>query len=389
MLEVQLSDLCDIRSGGTPARGRRDYYGGSIPWAKIGDLNAGSEVSETEEHLSESGLKAIRGRLFPPGTLLFAIYGSMGKMAFAGCELATNQAILGIQPLANDRIDLRYLYHYLSCRFDEFQDAGRGVTQKNLSATFLRELKIPLPGIQVQRRIAAILDKADDIRRKREEALSLADEFLKSAFLEMFGDPVKNPKGWELVAIGDVCERVTVGIVVKPASYYVSQGVPALRSLNVKEGHIDQENLVYFTEADNKTKLHKTRIWQGDVVVVRSGQPGKAAIVPIDLDGANAIDILITTPRKKLISSPYLCSILNSPAGRRLVLAEERGQIQKHLNVKSLKEAKIPLPPLNEVEKFTEIFEQVEMSKKALELASIEAQNLASSLYQRAFRGEL
>lgn len=202
--EVELARVCDIRSGGTPPRSKKEYFGGSIPWAKIGDLESSECVVETEEYISEAGLRAIRGRKFPAGTLLFAIYGSMGKMAFAGTDLSTNQAILAIQPLADNQIDLRYLFHYLNRRVVDLQADGRGVTQKNLSATYLRSLKVPLPPLKEQHWIAAILDKADAILRKHEQALALADDLLKSAFLEMFGDPTTNTKHFPTIVLGDL-----------------------------------------------------------------------------------------------------------------------------------------------------------------------------------------
>lgn len=95
---VALGEVAEIRSGGTPSRSKSEYYGGEIPWAKIADIEASDgPLTRTEETITDAGLKAIRGRLFPAGTLLFAIYGSIGKMAFAGRDVSTNQAILGIQ----------------------------------------------------------------------------------------------------------------------------------------------------------------------------------------------------------------------------------------------------------------------------------------------------
>lgn len=103
-LSYSLGDLCDIQSGGTPSRAGSGLFGGDIPWAKISDLEASDgTLTQTEESITERGLEAIRGRLFPEGTLLFAIYGSIGKMAFAGCETSCNQAILGSKLI--DQID--------------------------------------------------------------------------------------------------------------------------------------------------------------------------------------------------------------------------------------------------------------------------------------------
>ncbi len=383
---IPLGELVTIRGGGTPSRGKKEFWDGPIPWATVKDFKTTS-LSSTLESITEEGVKNSATNIVPAGSIVVPTRMAVGKAAINTIDLAINQDLKALLP--KGEIDTRFLLHFLLSKSDFLEGQAQGATVKGIKLDLLKSLPFPELSLNEQRRIAAILDKADAIRRKREQALDLADEFLKSVFLEMFGDPVTNPKGWDIVEIGDICERVTVGIVVKPASYYVSQGIPALRSLNVREDRIDLANLVFFSEKDNETKLQKTRIWQGDVVVVRSGQPGKAAIVPADLDGANAIDILITTPDRTRISSEYLCAFLNSPAGRRLVLAEERGQIQKHLNVKSLKQAKIPLPPLSEIEKFSTILQRVRENKNKLAIASIEAEKLFASASQRAFSGEL
>jgi type I restriction enzyme S subunit len=165
---------------------------------------ANSTLDRTEESITPEGLRAIRGRLFPEGTLLLAMYGSVGKVAVAGIELATNQAILGIRALDGAVLDTLYLRRWLTSIQPKLVRDARGVTQQNISATMVRDLRITLPPLADQRRIAAVLNNADAIRRKRRESIKLLDEFLRSAFLKMFGDPVRNEKGWQKGSIGDV-----------------------------------------------------------------------------------------------------------------------------------------------------------------------------------------
>jgi type I restriction enzyme S subunit len=185
---------------------------------------------------------------------------------------------------------------------------------------------VPLPSLAEQRRIAEVLDRAEALRAKRRAALVQLDSLIQSLFLDLFGDPVSNPKDWSTVPFGEICERVTVGIVVQPASYYVSEGVPALRSLNIKPGKIVLQDLVYFSNANNETKLNKTKLKAGDIVLVRSGQPGTAAVVPRELDGVNAIDLLIATPSRKLGDATFLCAFFNSAGGVTLCC---RGSVDK------------------------------------------------------------
>ncbi len=158
MRTARLGDLCEIQSGGTPRREEPRYYGGTIPWAKIGDLEVGDAVVvSTEERITEEGLAAIRGRLFPAGTVLLAMYGSVGKVAVAGTAMATNQAILGIRVMEPDTLSSEYVRRWLESIRGQLVLHARGVTQQNISATLVRDLHIPLPSPVEQRRIAAVL----------------------------------------------------------------------------------------------------------------------------------------------------------------------------------------------------------------------------------------
>ena len=199
---LPLGKICILHSGGTPRRSNNKYYGGNIPWAKIADLDTENGiVVDTEEYITVEGLQAINNRIFPKGSILLAMYGSIGKLAIAGRDISCNQAILGIQIKDKEHLDINYLRLWLTSIRATLEFQGRGVTQQNISKSIVEKLEIPLPPLEEQRRIAAILDKADGVRRKRKEAIRLTEELLKSTFLEMFGDPVTNPKGWEIVRV--------------------------------------------------------------------------------------------------------------------------------------------------------------------------------------------
>jgi type I restriction enzyme S subunit len=309
-------------------------------------------------------------------------------MEFDGATASTGFCVL--RPRAS-RLDGRYLYQWVKSPgfVGDMVRKATGASYPAVSDRIVWESKLPLPPLPEQRRIAEILDKADALRAKRRAALAQLDTLTQSIFLDIFGDPISNPRGWPTVRFEQLCERVTVGIVVQPASYYVSEGVPALRSLNIRPGKIVLDDLVYFSKSDNDTKLAKTKLRAGDVVLVRSGQPGTAAVVPPELDGVNAIDILIATPDQQLTNPTFLCEFFNSAGGRDLVLSRQRGQVQKHLNVGSLNQAILPLPSIDLQCEFAARVAAVERYREA-ELASSTALDaLFASLQHRAFRSEL
>ena len=288
-------------------------------------------------------------------------------------------------------VDPHYFGHYFktSSYRRVVSQLASGANIKNLKNEHLDNLLIPLPPLPEQKRIAGILDAADALRAKRREALAQLDTLIQSTFLDMFGDPVINPMGWEMVNGGRVSRRLTVGIVVKPASYYQPTGVPAIRSLNVRTNKIEIASLVYVSAENNEGRLKKTRVWKDDVLLVRSGQPGTAAVVPAELDGVNAIDILILTPDQHVAHPVYLSNYFNSAGGKRMVLGAQRGQIQKHLNVGSLRSAPIPLPPLDLQCRFAAIVESVEHQKASQRAHLAEVNTLFAALQSRAFRGDL
>jgi type I restriction enzyme S subunit len=333
-------------------------------------------------------------RIRPGDVVIAASSGSLDVVGKAARAMKPFEGAFGafckvLRP--SEKVDSGYFAHFFKTRAyrQRISSLAAGANINNLKNEHLDDLEIPLPPLTEQKRIAAILDAADDLRTKRRESLAQLDTLLQSTFLDLFGDPVTNPKGWKVCDADDIATRITVGVVVKPASYYVPNGVPALRSLNVRENRISTDDLVYFSNKDNEKNLQKSRIWAGDILLVRSGKPGTAAVVPEELDGSNAIDILIFSPNREMIDPSYLCYYFNSSGGRRMALGEQRGQIQQHLNVGSLKKASIPVPPLKQQEKFSNFVAETERQRDRLTSQLEKLDTLFASLQSRAFRGEL
>ena len=154
------------------------------------------------------------------------------------------------------------------------------------------------------------------------------------------------PEKWETRQCSDLCERIMVGIVIRPAQYYVSHGIPAFRSANVREDGITDTDLVFISEASNAL-LSKSQTRKGDVLTVRTGYPGTSAVVRPTHAGCNCIDILITRPTEKL-NSDWLAIWINSSFGKEQVLRNQGGLAQKHFNVGDMRNLVVALPPVPE-----------------------------------------
>lgn len=363
---VRLDEICDIRSGGTPSRAKSSYYGGSIPWAKISDIERSNGfLTNTDETLTESGLAAIRGRVFEAGTLLFAIYGSIGKMAFAGRALTSNQAILGLSFRNQQRCYPRYVYHWLLANNDRFLSDGQGIAQKNLSAGYLRELKVPLPALDEQKRIAAILDKADALRSKRKRVSGLLDGLTQSIFMEMFGDPVSNPKRLRKAALGEIIKvKSGEGLVSKDMA---SGGVYAVYGGNGINGRHDE-----FMFDEPKIVIGRVGVYCGAVHITEQ----KSWIT----DNA-----LYVSDTKREMSQAYLATALrmanfNQYAGR---------AAQPLISGSRIYPIEILIPDISAQMCFARALEH--QAKVTLDFESAERQTdrLFSSLQHRAFTGQL
>ena len=367
---------------------------GSFDYIDLSSVDKGTKsISSTERYECSDAPSRARQLVETDDVLVATVRPNLNGVALVngahhGMTASTGYCVLRPD---KDKLDSRFLFHWVKTDVfvQRMVDVAAGANYPAVSDAKVKASKIPLPPLAEQKRIARILDAADALRAKRREALAQLDTLLQSTFLDMFGDPVTNPMGWEMANGGRVSRRLTVGIVVKPASYYQPTGVPAIRSLNVRANKIEIASLVYVSAENNEGRLKKTRVWKDDVLLVRSGQPGTAAVVPAELDGVNAIDILILTPDKHVAHPVYLSNYFNSAGGKRMVLGAQRGQIQKHLNVGSLRSASIPLPPLGLQRRFAAIVDSIDRQKARQRAHLAELDTLFASLQSRAFRGDL
>ena len=259
--------------------------------------------------------------------------------------------------------DMRWLYYTLQCaRLDTISkdSAIPGLDREDAYARV-----VALGPIHEQRDIAGFLDretaKIDGLVARKERLIKLLQEkrtsiitravtrgldpnvSMKDSGVEWLGEI---PAHWEVKRLKYQSPGATVGIVVTPSKYYVDEGVPCLRSLNVSSGSINMENLVYISE--NANELHrKSKIFAGDVVVVRTGQAGTAAVVPQELDGANCIDLLIVRRSEELLSR-FVYYYLNSNTATSQAEELSVGAIQAHYNTSTLTQLVIPKIPTDE-----------------------------------------
>lgn len=208
---VKLGDVCEIQSGGTPSRSKIEYWkDGNIPWVKIGDFSD-KYISKTSELITQLGLENFSAKLFTKGTLLYSIFATLGEVSILNIDATTNQAIAGLKIKNNNQLDINYLFSYLKSIKDEVNRIGRGVAQNNINLGILKQFAIPLPPLETQQKIAAVLDKVQKIISKSKTTLEKYDTLIKSRFIEMFGNEIVESGKWKVEKLEDVCDLITDG----------------------------------------------------------------------------------------------------------------------------------------------------------------------------------
>ena len=278
-------------------------------------------------------------------------------------------------------LDVDYLCY--SLMFYDVTGLVNGATRQKLTQADMRKMEIPLPSLDEQRKIAAVLDKVSDLIAKRRQQLGKLDEMVKSRFVEMFGNEKQFYK-WNCLSIGDIAE-VCVGVVIKPTQYYTdNSGIPAFRSLNVGAMTIKNTDWVYFTEQGHY-KNKKSIIKENDVLVVRSGAPGTACVATKKFEGYNAIDIIIAHPDTDKVNSVFLAMFTNMPHGMNQIRRKTGGAAQKHFNVSGYKSLSIILPPIELQNQFAAFVEETEKIKTTISRSLEKLETLKKALIQEYF----
>jgi type I restriction enzyme, S subunit len=384
-----------LLSGGTPSKANEAFWRGDLPWFSSKEVT-GFELHDSELHVSPLG--AERGAsLIPSGTVLFVVRGmSLAKEFRVGVTMrqATfNQDVKALVPA--DDVDGRYLarcLHWLEPHVLAVTEESSHGTKRLPSHAFAT-LGIPLPPLAQQRRIAAILDKADAVRRKRREAIGLTEELLRAAFLEMFGDPVTNPKGWPRTTLGAASRSMQYGTSQKCEAEAVSGAFPVLRIPNVARGRINQDELKYAViPAQEALSL---QLGPGDMLFVRSnGNPEYIARCAVFTDGPKQLFasylIRVQLSSASNLSPLFVQAQLSMPSYRAVLQSEARTTAGNYnISTEGLRRLALISPPPALQERYVAFRLRVERHVSRLGGASAEADAAFASLLHRAFRGEL
>ena len=376
---VKLGDIVDIKGGGTPSKSNPEFWGGNIPWASVKDFKS-SSLYETADYITESGVEKSATNVIPAGNVIVPTRMALGKVAVNQVDMAINQDLKALLVKDEGKLSKLYLMRFLESKSAFIDEQGKGATVKGITLDVLRNLEIPLPPLAEQKRIAAILDKADAIRRKRQQAIQLADDFLRAVFLDMFGDPVTNPKGWVIHKMSDVIDFKGGSQPPKETFEYEE-----------KEGYIRLVQIRDFRTDKFKTfipeNLAKRRFENDDVMIGRYGPP--VFQILRGLSGSYNVALMKAAP-KEGVTKDFVYRLLQLPAYQDAVISNsERTAGQTGVNLDLLNNLDVPLPPLDIQISMSEQVGKIEKLASKLKLDLHDVERLLFSLSQKAFRGEL
>jgi len=390
MNSVPLSEVSEFIRDGTHGSPIRMETG--IPVLSAMNVKDGALNFETDRFTSNEEYTAFAKRLpLAVGDVLLTIVGTIGRSAVLNeiSPLVFQRSIAVIRPKFSV-LDSRFLFHVTQSA-DFQRQLDRAANKSSQAGVYLGKLggvEIPLPPLSEQRRIAAILDQADALRAKRREALAQLDSLTQSIFIEMFGNPATNPKGWPICKIGDLLESASYGTSEKSSS---KGRFPVLRMNNITRfGEIDLTDLKYMDLVESEYERYLVK--SGDVLFNRTNSAdlvGKTAIYRY-ADRVAYAGYLIRLRTNAENDPEYLGRFLNTAFAKKMLRGMCKSIIgMANINATEIQAMKIARPPLTMQREFAQRIKAIESQKKTHRKSLAEFNNLFYSLQFRAFKGRL
>jgi type I restriction enzyme S subunit len=328
-------------------------------------------------------------RIAKKGDIILGIRATIGNFSVTDMDYCIGRGVAAIRPNAKI-VDKTYLLKRVESDLGKIIQRAAGSTIKGIKKEDLTDLLIPLPPLPDQKRIAEILDKADALRQKNKQLLAAYDELLQSTFLDMFGDPATNPKGWKEVMLGSTIQKIQIGPFGSQLhkSDYLESGIPLINPTNIKENQILIDDAVCISE-EKYDSMPQYHLFDGDVIMARRGDLSKVALVKQNGNrmfcGTGSLYVRFSDELNKF----FLFKMLSHEKTINFLEKEARGVTMPNLNKSIVKRIPIFLPPIKLQNQFAQIVENIDAQKTLVKLSLQESEDLFNGLVQKAFGGDL
>lgn len=336
--------------------------------------------------------KTIDEYLFAAESLIFGT-GGLASIHFCNVKFAVSTDCFVTQPKNVKDVFCKYVYYYLSGNIHILENGFKGAGLQHISKDYLANIQIPLPPLPTQQKIAAILDAADTLRQKDKALLTKYDELTQALFLDMFGDPVSNPKGWEFMELKDCTSKIGSGSTPRGGKEaYQEEGISFIRSMNIYDNQFKYDNLAFISD-EQADKLKNVIVELNDVLFnITGASVCRCSIVPADVLPARVNQHVSILRTKNNIVKPIFLShlmISENVKSHLLKVGSAGGAIMEAITKEQLEKYLIPVPPIALQNQFAERVTLIEQQKAVAQTSLEKSEELFNSLLQKAFKGEL
>lgn len=372
------------------------YEKDKIPVLRAGNIQDSRIIEDDYVYIPVSGVK--QNQLLKKGDILIAA--SSGSISIVGkAALIEKDMNAGfgafckvLRPKTNLVNELYFKFYFETPNYkNTIRELAQGANINNLKSEHFDNLQIPLPPLATQQKIAAILDAADELRQKDKALVAKYDELTQALFLDMFGDPVTNPKGWEKLALMNFCEFENGD---RSSNYPSGNDIKSSGKLFLSSGDIKKGRFIVkdskFISDSKYISLKRGKCYRNDILMtLRGNGTGKTAIFDCEYEeGFINAQMVIIRPNEKCEPN-YLVLQLNHPVVFNNLIKLNTGSAQPQLSAQSVKEFEVFLPPIKLQNQFAERVKAIEEQKNIAQASALKSEELFNSLLQKAFNGEL
>ena len=392
MKKVRLGDIATvITKGTTPTTLGYDFVDDGVNFVKIESITENGEfLTEKFAHITDECDRKLSRSQLQRNDLLFSIAGAIGRTAIVTEEILpanTNQA-LAIIRVPEGVIDYSYLKFVLQSPdiVEQFEKKKQGVAQLNISLKDIGDFVIPLRTAEEQKSIVATMDKVSGLIALRKEQLAKLDQLVKSRFIELFGDPVINSKGWPVCELSEYIQFLTSGSRGW-AQYFTESGEYFITIKNVKNCRITLDDVQHVVPPDN-AEAKRTRVHEGDLLISITADLGRTGVVTKDIaDYGGYINQHLTCIRlnKDAVRPLYVAYYMESEAGKSQFQSKNQSAVKAGLNFNSINSLRLMVPPVELQDEFIAFVEQTDKSKSAIQQSLDKLELLKKALMQEYF----
>ena len=378
---ARLGEIFDLQMGKTPSRNKSNYWtDGQYSWVSIADLGTYQKyVGATKEEISEVAVRESEIKSVPANTVIMSFKLSLGKTAITKEEVYTNEAIMAFIPTGKYDVLPDYFYHLFTGK-DWSKETNRAVMGATLNKAMLSEISVPVPLIDEQRKIAAVLDKVSDLIAKRRQQLDKLDELVKAKFVEMFGDPVSNSLNFPLLSLPQL------GEFGRGVSKHRPRNAPELLGGKyplIQTGEVANSEL-YISSYENTYSefgFKQSKMWKsGTLCITIAANIAKTAILAFDACFPDSVVGFVANEKTNNIFIHYWFGFF-----QQILEAQAPESAQKNINLKILSELEVIVPPIELQNQFATFVEQTEKTKTTISESLQQLETLKKALMQEYF----